>query len=235
MSWTWHAENADSEDASDTSVTLSLTVSAGDLVVVMMKWEGADTTITGDIGGEALTEWANAGNPHIRLTNEPWCTCLYKINTALTGSQTITLTLGAARGFKEYCAMSYTPTAGTVSTNGTPNSGLGTSTSPASGNITTTGSDMVIFGFNAGYGSQLSSPLINGNAAEEAVEPATASRDSQLWARRESAGFTGQAAATLAGSARWACGVIAFNIAAAGTNPKGPLGNPFQGPFGGQL
>lgn len=217
MSWTFNNSNSNSESTSDTSITVSVSVTAGDLVVVHCKWEGSDTTITGDIGGEALTEWAPASNTHIRSANEPWGTILYKIGTALSGSQTVTLNWGAARGFKDIEAMSYTPSAGTVTKHGTEVRAEGASTSPASGNMTITSTDFVAFGCNNGYGNVSSNELINAVAADQVIRaPASgANTRSALWARALTSGFTGQAACTIA-SARWGCGIIAFDLAAAG-------------------
>lgn len=220
MSWTWHAENADREDASDTTFSVTLTVSPGDLIVAVPKWEGADTTVTMMVGAEAMTEW-DYGTVHIR-TNEPWSSFFYKIATAESGSVTVTMTLGAARAFKDLCVMSYTPSAGTVTKHTIGLGAAGSSTAPASGNRTTTSTDCLVFGFNAGYGTSLSSPLINTLAAEESVG-ATVGTHTWLWARRFAAGFTGQASATLSGSARWGCGIIAFDLAAGGATIGRPV------------
>jgi hypothetical protein len=116
--------------------------------------------------------------------------------------------------------MVFTPPAA-ASLDGTPVAAFGTSTSLASGNITTTGTDGVAFGFYAEYGADLGSEQINGVALAR-KQGATGLRG-ELWQIAYSAGFTGQATATLGVSAPWIGGVIAFKAAAGGGQIARPV------------
>lgn len=65
---------------------------------------------------------------------------------ALTAGDTITATFGSNVNFPLGIAMATTPTASSTVTSDGTNSNTGQSTSPSSGNITTSGSDDILFG-----------------------------------------------------------------------------------------
>ena len=213
MAWTFVDSDGVGEAASSTTVvTPGLTVNAGDLVVVLVTREGSEAnTLSVSDGTSTLTEWSVGQKDAGQFTLDVF----YILASVASGTNSVvyTATFGAARGYRNIAAMVFTPPAA-ASLDGTPVAAFGTSTSLASGNITTTGTDGVAFGFYAEYGQDLGSEQINGVALARKQE-ATGLRG-ELWQIAYSAGFTGQATATLGVSAPWIGGVIAFNAAAGG-------------------
>lgn len=198
-------------------------VHAGDLAVVLVKWEGADTAITLSDGGSTFVDAFSGA--HVGSAGSYWTTFLYTLSTSSTASKTYTATfVSGNRTSRDIIAMVYTPT-GTVTLDGTPKGTHGTSgTTATSGNITTTGSDGLAFG---GYGDftgvAATSTLINGGAKDRQVNGGAATASS-MWAKAYAAGFTGQAAGTIAGTGPdWVCIVMAFQIAGGGATGGGPL------------
>jgi len=206
-------------DASGTTFTFTLSVTAGDQIAIVPKWEGSssDTTLTTSDGVNTYTDHFSAAHPVAAAAGEPW-TSLITAVAATTASLSITVTLGAARTWREGHAVAIRPdAAGTISLDGTPAGTGGISGSVATGNTTTTGQSsncglsIVAYG---GYGDDPSSEQINGGAADFIVGP-VAPANSELWARRYTSGFTGQGTATI-GFNNWAAGIVSFKIVAAG-------------------
>lgn len=208
--------------ASSTVATGSVaSVHAGDLAVVLVKWEGADTTVTMSDGGASTFVDAFSG-AHVGSAATYWTTFMYTLSTSTTASKTYTATfVSGTRTSRDIIAMVHTPTAA-VTLDGTPKGTHGTSgTTATSGNITTSGTDGLAFG---GYGDftgvAATSTLINGGAKDRQVNGG-ASTASSFWSKAYASGFTGQAQATIAGTGPdWVCIVMAFQISGAAPTTK---------------
>lgn len=198
-----------------TIATPGLTVNVGDLVVVLVKWEGANTTCSVSDGTNTLTEWSK-GVVQNNGSQEPFFDVFYTLSSGVSGTNSVvyTNTFGAGQPFRSIAAMVFTPSAA-ASLDGTANANTGTTgTSATSGNLTTTGTDGIAFGCYAGYGASLSSETINGSIFANRI--VVTGSDAEIFQTAYVAGFTGGAAATLSGSNRWDLGVIAFKIGAGG-------------------
>lgn len=217
VSLTFHASNGATASGSGGAIGVAVTASAGDLAVGFLKWEGTSTTATASDGTTSMTAWSkgviSSGG------SEPFMDAFYILSSVASGSVTYTFTPGANRTFRDVAVMTYTPS-GTVTTDGTAASANGNSTAPNSGNITTTSSDGVAFGFYGDFGNTVGTEKINAIAAEHVQNAGT--NLSEMWSKTYAAGFTGVAQATLGGSGLWLCGVIAFqNTASGGATPGG--------------
>jgi len=228
QSWTFVASAGAEDNASGTTVAApAITVAAGDLIVVAVKFEGATTTVSVSDGTSSLTQWSKGVTG--TSSGEPFLDAFYLTSSVASGSVTYTATLGAARAFKDIMVMAYRPSGGSVSLDGTANVGSAISgTSATSGNTTTTGTTGIAFAPYASYGPIIVSGTINGVTATQFIDGSNSTAinhdsgfgHSALFAAPYAAGFTGQAAATLNSSDRWVLGVIAFKISAGGSPPK---------------
>lgn len=211
MSWTFHASVGNTGSASSTTVAVTgLTVTAGDLVVVIVKHEGGSATVSVSDGTSTLT---SGFGDQSSIGGDPFLSMHYITSSVASGSVTYTATFSAARTFRDIAVMSYTPSAGTVSIDGTPASLGDHSTAVNSGNTTTSGTDGVAFGGYAEFGDALTSPLINGVAADH-TQLATGT-NSEIWSKTYAGGFTGAASGTISFD-NWSCGILAFNLTAGG-------------------
>ncbi|MBX4191715.1 MAG: hypothetical protein KW804_02875, partial [Candidatus Doudnabacteria bacterium] len=218
-SWTFVNDGTNGNSASGASLTASVTgVHAGDLVVVAVKWEATDTTITVcDDGvtcaaGHVFTE-TSAG--HAADGNGGFGSIFYLLSSTSSGNVTYTVTWSAARTFRDVGVMVYTPPAA-ASLDGTPAKNNGSSAAFASGSITTTGTTGLAFGYFGDVGQTLTSPQINGSAADRS-KTFGLTPNSLLWSKAYAAGFTGQATGTVTPSGLWFGGVIAFKAATTGS------------------
>ena len=199
-------------DESGSATTIAVTqagVTAGNAKVCWVKHEGAATTITISDGTTSFT--ADALGVQHHSNNDLHGEMLYLLSSVASGSVTYTATFGAARVFRSIMCWEYSYT-GTLAYD-TSQFNQGNSTAVASGSITTTSSDELIV---AGYGeysaNTLSSMQINGVAADHTHQFASPNFTG-TWDRVVSAPFTGQATATLSGSAAaWLGHVIALKI-----------------------
>lgn len=200
---------------SGSSTTLALVVTgihAGDLIVVGVKWEGGDTTVSVSDGTTTLT--ADPDGHNSRGLNDPRSCVFYLLSSVASGSVTYTVTFGAARSWRSITVMAYTPSASCTLEDS--HSGNGSSTAVNSGNIITVGTDGLAFGFYGEFGSALTSPLINGVAPDQTqVSGGPDSQRDTLWSKSYSSGFTGAASGTIS-SLDWLCTAIAFKIAGGG-------------------
>jgi hypothetical protein len=191
-------------DASSTTIPVSLTgVGAGNLIVVWAKWEGGATTATASDGTSSLTMGTVGTHSNSDLSG-----VFGYLLSANSGARTYTITLGATRSFTRMAVLEFSHT-GTV-TFDAQNTGSGTSTTPTSGNITTTGGTgaLALGGYGEYSGGTLSNSQINGVAADSLIStPAL----SAVWYRILSAPFTaGHANVTLSGSGDWVCHILAL-------------------------
>lgn len=220
LSWTFHASAGQNASGASNTITVANTVSIGDLVVVLGKFEGATATATCSDGTSALTAWGPGVTAGAR-GSEPWLCAFYKLVSDATGTPTYTITFGASatRSWRDIVVMSWTPSAGTVSLDGTAvaNSG-GPAVTLNTSDIITVGSDGVAFGLYAEFGDGLSATTINGVASDQ-FKAANAA-NSAMWAKTYAAGYTGHASATTGGGNVWTAGIIAFKNASAAINPS---------------
>lgn len=213
-----HAANGNT----DTTIDVTITVSAGDLVVVFGKHEGAATdtmSVARSAGGDAFTGgtmYSHTGGAG--PTNGQF---FYLISPSNTGSQTYRLTTSAPTPFKSVHAWCFTPDSGETVTFDQQTGATGDSpgATPNSGNITTTGTDEVALGgYAENTGNPLTTPTIGGVAADGSYLANNDPNFTASWYRILTATMTnGAAAGSLGGaSAGWATPIIAFKSAAAG-------------------
>lgn len=218
MSWTIiDSDGAASDGTSATTITSpGLTVAAGDLAVVLAKWEGGvggATTATCSDGTSSLTAHA-AGRISHGGTDEPHMDVFYILSSVANGTNSVvyTVTFGTSVPWRNIVVYTARPSAA-CSLDGTATGTSGTSTTPDSGSITTTGTDGLAFGAHGTYGGNPASMQINGVAATGSQ--AAGADFSKLWYITYSSGFTGDATCTIS-SNRWVQSVIAFTIAGGG-------------------
>ena len=192
---------------SDSGTTVALTgVTAGNLIVIWVKWEGASSNGNATCSdGTSSFAMATAGH---RGTSAPSSQFGYLLS-ANGGNKTYTVTVPAGGGFIRLRVAEFSYTGGTLSFD-VENIGSGSSTAPASGNVTTTGTDELVFG---GYGEATvatsSSPLINGLAASTLPTQGSYTR---LWYKTFASTFTGNASITLSAAGSWVCNILSFKI-----------------------
>lgn len=197
-----------------TSLGCSLTgVTAGSLIVVYGKHEnGSSVTMTASDGTSTL----NNDDPIQCDPGGVTCGRFFYLLSANSGNKTYTVTYGTTVDFARVACMEYTYV-GTASYDAS-NRANGTDTTLESGNITTTGTDEVVF---AAYGENsvatLTSPQINGASAHHItnLDYLTA-----MWSSTFTATFTGQATATNVGS-NWTGHIIAFKATTVALEQEG--------------
>ena len=210
--------NSAMADPEGTPLTVALTgVGAGNLVVLWIKHEGTSTTVTASDGTSSFTSGTSVSHGNGDLHGR-WMYLL----VGNSGTRTYTVTLGAQRPYKRIHVWEFSYT-GTLSLD-VQNIGSGTSAAPASGTVTTTGTDAVALGGYGEYGSgTLSSPLINGVAAGGSRINSPAGSFAGSWYGLLTATFTGgTASATLSGSAEWLCNILVLK-ASGGATTSWPL------------
>ena len=228
MAWPTSAADSDSFNASgsDTTLTFTVDVVAGDLIVLLVGWSDTDdTTVSGsDSASNSYTDHFSGG--HLVQTDtapfEPWGTMLSAV-AGTTATLSITVTLGAAKTWREGQAVVIRPdAAGTISLDGTPNgAGVFNSVPVFTGNITTTTQDtncgLTVCGYS-GYGLNPSAELINGTTADAVIEQG-GSANCEIWFSRYTTGGTWQGQATLEGSNQFAAMILAFKTVTGGGGP----------------
>ncbi len=146
------AKGSNNASGTDQATTDALAVTAGDLIVIAGKWEGANGAVA-SFGGDGNTYGAaTAVQNH---TNNDLHHTIHWAIAASSGSINPNFHLDAARTFRYTAAMSFTPAAGkTWQLGQTSQGGNGnTSTTPSSGSISSTGQGVVV-GFGSLYGSR---------------------------------------------------------------------------------
>ena len=198
--------NSNSGGENESSIAVSLTgITAGNLLVVWLTWgtaDGAPTLSDGTSSFTAGTKVSISGG---------YGQFFYRLS-ANGGNKTITATFSPNVDYPEITVSEIAASSGIWAFDA-QNTGTGTSASPASGVINTSGTEEVVFGGcnPANYPDTTSSELINGVAAiEPTYSPAFLS---SVWYRLLSATFSnGNASATLPGSQDWVCNIIAFKV-----------------------
>ena len=168
---TLHDTALGTNDASGTTLatTDSLAVTAGDLIVLIAKAEGASTTITGSDGQSNTYAVANALLGH---GNGDLSGIILYATASSTGTITPTATYGASRPFRKVKAYSFTPAASKTLQLDTAASATGTSSTPSAGTGTAAAAGATVVGFSlygtrtitAGAGWSLASEFSSGDA-----------------------------------------------------------------------
>jgi hypothetical protein len=213
--------NDNSTGSSVASIAVALTgVTAGNLIAVWVKHEGTSTSITVSDGTTTLTAATYKANGSANSFGQ-W----HYLLSANSGNKTYTATFGASRSFPTIIVFEYSITGSWAFQ--AQNTATGTSTSPNSGNFTTTGTDGVAFGGYAENSTNFtSSEQINGVAADGSKRTAAAGDPrcyTTAWRKTFTSGYTGAASATLA-SAEWVCCGIAFGVSGGGGGPPALMG-----------
>jgi hypothetical protein len=177
-------------------------VKAGSLLVAYVKWGGTAASIatlsdgTSTFTADALNSAAN-GDLHGRF--------YYLPASSASGAVTYTATWSPARPYRKLMIYEYSFSGGTVSFDAS-NRATATSGTLTTGNITTTGTDEVVFGAYGEYdAANTTTERINGVAADQVVRASYAS----MWSKSFTTPFTGAATAT-GNSSTWVGNVIAF-------------------------
>jgi hypothetical protein len=197
--------------------TNAFAVTQGDVILVMRKWEGSDTTVT-------CTD--NSGNTYTSLLggdhgsgSEPFIEILYAVAKENNASLIATTAMGASRPWDDLLWATVRPdAAGTVAIDVTGVAAGGLGTSIASGNITTNTQDtncLLLIGGYGEYGATLNSKTLMGTTPDASFNGGVATR-SNLSIRRTTSGATGQFSGTISYSEHWACAIGALKITAAG-------------------
>ncbi len=203
----------------------SLAVQSGDLLIAWCKWEtntAAAPSVAGTDGSQAFTLDAPDNIDH--GNGDLSGAFLYKISATADAAFTPRFTLSATGSWRRFHVLQFRPDASETVTKDGSSVASGSSAAPNSGNITTTGTDVVAVGAYGEYSAlTTSSELIDGVAATEPTGSPRA--NSSVWYRILTAAFTGGAAsATLSGSQDWICGVVAFkSVAGASSVDSLPL------------
>lgn len=220
MAFTYVGTTSGSFNASAATMDLAYTATAGSLLVAWAKWEGANGATLGVARNDASEAW-QVGTVTDHSNNDLHAGFAYLLSCS-GGAATYRMTLSAARAYRSFMIFeySYSGTASLDQVNG----GTGSSTSPSSGNITTTGTDELVVGGYGEYTTTTSSNhQINGTAADGALTTggSTANLKTAMWRKVFTSTFTGAATCT-SGNSAWICRVISFKTAAGGgsTVPK---------------
>lgn len=190
-------------------------VTAGNLIVAVVFWEGPTTTVSVSDGTSSFTV-GNAGvNPDTIDGEWDIRQCVAYLLSANSGNKTYTLTLGAAR---QTVALHVLEFSGDHdwSLDGQASYGYGRGTTETSGSLTTTGTNVVCVGWgrmwaSGGYSSQ----TIGGSTATEATDNGGYSG---YTAYRIATLSSGTAVAT-SSNQYWLSGLVAFNSDGGGGNP----------------
>lgn len=200
--------------ASATSITVNLaTVTAGNLIFVSCKTEGAASTMTASDGSSTFTQSPTGVTSH--ANNDLQTSTFSAFSSSASGTVTYTCAYGgASKAFRSIIVMEFSVDSGETRSLDGNNGNSGTGTSLTSGVITTTGTDVVVVGTYANYsGTGSISEQIGGtNADGEQVGTGGAAN---MWYRiLTSAMVAGQATATVANE--WASQILAVKSVASG-------------------
>jgi len=203
--------NVAGNDAGSTSITTTLTgVAAGNLIVIYVGWEGATTTVSVSDGTSSFTGLdATSG-----AGGDLWGRWFYLLSST-SGNKTYTVTYGASRSYRRVAVMEFN-SSNTWALDAGPSVGSVAGTNPTSGNITTTGSEVVALGACINYGSNTSeSQTIGGSASAGNVQ--TEAGDSIVMWYRIATVSNGSAVSSPAW-VTWVCDIVAFKAEAGGAS-----------------
>lgn len=208
-----NANNAGTNQASVAKAVAGVT--AGNLVVVWCKHEGAATTVSVSDGTSTFT----AAGMTDHSNNDLHGGFFYKTAVVASGTVTYTCSFLASRPYPSIIVFvySYSGTAALdVESHGTAD--RGSSADPTSANVTTTGTDEVVLG---GYGEYASTVKTNAKIATVAATHTVVTDPtnySAMWDKIETATFTnGNATVHLDASSDWICNIVSFKVTASAT------------------
>ena len=211
MALTFVASAENFADAAGTTLdcSSSLNVQAGDLLVAWCKHEGTNGTfaVASSVGTNNFIFDAADEENHSSLDLN--ASFGYRLSAVADAAATFRLTT-QSKEFRGLIVWQFRPDTGEVCTKVAAAEGQGTGTSAASGGISPSDGDLVVFGGFAHFDAiTLSNRAINGVAAD-AFEDAVAT-DFSSWYRILTTGFTnGTATVTQDLSIDWICNIIAF-------------------------
>lgn len=199
--------------------TASLNIQAGDLLIAWCRYNGGSIpvfTVQKTSGSPANTLQFDAADQENGGGGQLSGAFGYVLAAAADATCTLRCTATGNPDRLAFIALQFRPDGGETVSRDTGNNGQGTSNIPASGNITTTGTDEVVLGGYGDFGNfNTSTEIIDAVAA---TEPAASPQDfTSVWYRILTATFTnGQAAAQVASAVDWVCGIIAFKSVTVG-------------------
>lgn len=211
MAFTYvQAANATTTTSSTSSSVTLNGITAGNLLVLWVKFEGGGaTTVTVSDGTSSFT----AAPTQINHSNGQLNGQFFYLLSANAGNKTITATYGAARSYKRMIVSEYSYSNTAAFTDDAGN--YGNSASPSSGNMTSyNGANLGVGGFGEYAGTTTSSETIAGNAASNPA--AMTATYASSWYYIDSTTYTGPAAGSIS-SSEWVCGGICFEDVAGGT------------------
>ena len=220
MAFTFVNSNQAGAGASSTTLQVTVTgVGAGNLIVIVCGWGlSSDTTLTVTDPNSTFTNGTLLRN--VDPTPDNCSAMAYLLSSVSSGSVTYTMTLGTAAVDLEIQAWAFSYS-GTASL-GAANAAQGNSTAPNSGNISPSGTDLVVMGAAMIEGADsvtASAPLINGAAAEGSN--LNFQGVSNVWYDILSAGFSnGAASCTFDVAKAWVANVMAFKAVEGGAAPS---------------
>ena len=191
--------------ASASSIGVTYTATAGNLVVAWAGWDSTPGTVSMSDGTSAFTAGTQAHNTDGADTYGQF----FYLLSANGGSKTYTVTFGATVDWPTLTIMEFNVTSGTWLLDA-QNIGTGYSTAAASGAINTAStSEAVVGGYRSGSVGTTSSELINGVSATEDAAISPNGLDS-VWYRIPVATFSGGTASATVANQRWIVNVISF-------------------------
>lgn len=204
-SWTIRGNNQAYSAGGATTITAAVaSVAAGDFVILITGCNSITVTMTASDGTTSLTPGTR------NALTDAEAQFFYLPASVATGTVTYTVTFSGSINARYIGVYVFTPTA-TPTLDQAIATGQDIGTAINSGNITTVGSDVIVFGGSWNDGElTITSPLIGGAAATGSQTLGTGA----IWYKVVTG--TVSASATISGSAWWTCNAMSFNIASAG-------------------
>lgn len=202
---TYVQDGTNTEDASSSSIAATINgVTAGNLIVAYVKFEGTPTTISLSDGTNSFTPGTMNDGSNGDVSGQ----FLYLLSSS-GGNKTYTVTLGAARTFRRLIVKEFAYS-GTISLDvQSVASGVATA-APNSGNVTTTGIDEICCGSYGDYSATASTAELIDLSTADHITRVDATHTS-FWHAFRKAPFTGAASCTIAIN-DWLCHIITFKI-----------------------
>jgi hypothetical protein len=208
MSFTSVNSGYNSTSGSTSSIGVTLTgINIGDFVFVAVGYGGTPSSISVSDGTTTFSVATGATATGGSQTNEGF----FLPSSSISGSVTYTVSFGSAVGWVSISACAFTPS-GPVIYDGGNGDTTGYGTDPNSGSIITTAEDGIMFGstYTTGVSAGVSSPLINGIAADSIIN--NGSSWHWTWCGRYFAPTNGSASATYSAGEWKDCIGAAFKI-----------------------
>lgn len=208
-SWTLVSSCNNSNGGSDTTIACSIVgVNVGDTVLVVADGSGTPTITVSD-GTTSFTGLTAITTSNSGLTMRG----SYLLASAASGTVPYTVTYSVAATSRNIEAYAFTPS-GTPSLDQQASDETIASSSGSSGNITTTGTDELAFGYEANENQTVPSAMqINGTNATASI---VSGENSALWYLATGSTFTGAATFTNASSTRNLTAIVSFKNTAGG-------------------